>query len=298
MNKRVMRRNISEDQINRIVDGVLKEIKEISSNNSFQIKDYFDLDKLTKQDIKDICVDYRTYLSVGFGYNVLYANGKLITEIAEKTSPINEVISELKTRLKFKDWQIEKVNGANGIGLILLFVNYNMNKECVIKEMESMGWSMARTCDDMKWGIPLLAIHFDPIHQNEVTPEAMKFNFLFHWTPSYNEDGIRKNGLQPRSQNKLFSYRDHVHIMKGNIPEKQKIYLGRQLCEVNYVPKNNGLYKLIQIETAKITDTVKFYYDPRYEWGYYTNDAIPPSALTVIGEINFKNPFAEDIFYY
>lgn len=286
MNLWRMKKIIHKEDIKRIIKNVLYEIKNVK-DNGFRIEDYFDLSKLTKDDIDSIDVDYSLRLIRGFGNRVLYANKKLIAEEANRSYSIEEVKNELIKDIGMQEWQIVQEQGANGIKLILLLIDNNINKDCVIAEMESLGWSESREEEGYLMGKKFIAISFDPIFQDNIESEARRFKYLFHWTPSYNEESIMKYGLQPRSENNVFKYKNHVHLMKGNISINDMITLGERLSNINTDKRNTKLYTLVQVETSKIPTNVEIYYDPRYENGFYTNDTIPPNALTFIERRQF-----------
>lgn len=86
--------------------------------------------------------------------------------------------------------------------------------------------------------------------------------------------------MLPKKDNDVSNYPPHVHLMKGNITDENKVYFGWQLCQSNDNPTNNGEYILVQVETRLIPTSVAFYYDPRYEYGYYTKRKIPVNALS------------------
>lgn len=46
-------------------------------------------------------------------------------------------------------------------------------------------------------------------------------------------------------------------------------------------------YILYRIDTSKIPDNVRFYGDPNYKYGYFTEVTIPTQALTIIKGIEY-----------
>lgn len=46
-------------------------------------------------------------------------------------------------------------------------------------------------------------------------------------------------------------------------------------------------YILYRIDTSKIPDNVRFYGDPNYKYGYFTEGTIPTQALSVIESIDY-----------
>lgn len=86
-----MKKIIHKEDIKRIIKNVLNEIKNVK-DNGFRIEEYFDLSKLTNDDIDSIDVDYSLRLIRGFGNRVLYANKKLIAEEANRSYSIEKVV--------------------------------------------------------------------------------------------------------------------------------------------------------------------------------------------------------------
>ena len=111
-------------------------------------------------------------------------------------------------------------------------------------------------------------VSFDPMFQNTDNELARNSKLLFHWTPTGNMPSIEREGLVPKSQNAHFSYSPRVHFIGGNVTMDKS-------------PSNDGDYTLLSVSTNDIPDDIDFYKDPRYEYGFYTKQTIPPSALNV-----------------
>ena len=145
--------------------------------------------------------------------------------------------------------------------------------------MESCGWFLSRTkeVDDKgkKWKI----LSFDPIFQDDVSYEARTEKVLYHWTPEYRYESIKEEGLFPRSENNMFKYPNRLHLAKGSLSDGQILNLGRQLYDVNKERANNGRYVLLKIDVSRLPMSIEFYYDPRYDSGFYVKDPIPSYAI-------------------
>lgn len=136
---------------------------------------------------------------------------------------------------------------------------------------------------------------FDTMFQKDVSDEARQYQYLYHWTPLYNLESIIKNSLIPCSENKLFDYPNRLHLIKGNTSQNEIFNIGRQLCATNKKRQNNGDYVLLSINLSQVPNNTEIYYDPRYEWGYYTKVQIPYSAIKPIFGYNFKTNTKFDI---
>lgn len=264
-------------------------VDELQEQKNIQPLKYFDLSKISKQELMSKYVDFSFIVkNKGFGKNVFVTNNDIITESKYYTAVYETVKNTLQNKYDFDDWQIKEDCVANNVKLIILFVDYKHNKDIILAEMKSLGWSESISEKIVHYGIPVIAISFDPIYQMSITDEARSFEFLYHWTPNYNIKGILKNGLLPKQDNDVYKYHPRVHLMKGNIADENKVYIGWQLCQANESPMNNGEYTLLQIETKLIPISVAFYYDPRYDHGYYTKRKIPVDALKIIGYVVYK----------
>ena len=250
---------------------------------------YFDLSKISKEELMSKYVDFAFIVkNQGFGKNVFITNKEILTESKYYTVVYDKVKNTLKNKYGFDDWQIKEDCVSNNVKIIMLFVDFKHNTDIILAEMESLGWSESFREKNVHYGIPIIAISFDPIYQMSITDEARSFDFLYHWTPNYNIKEILKSGLLPKKENGVYKYHPRVHLMKGNITDENKIYIGWQLCQSNNNSMNNGEYTLIKVETKLIPTSVAFYYDPRYEYGYYTKRKIPLNALEIIGNIVYK----------
>lgn len=265
------------------------KIDEMHGNGRFWITDYFDLNTIPKDVLASKCVDF-SFMAKNQGYGKeIFVNGDEI--LAEKkyfTATYETVKETLRAKYKFDDWQFAEDSVANNVRIIILFVDIKRNKDIMLAEMKSLGWSESFSDETVYQGFRVVAISFDPIYQMSVSDEAHSFEFLYHWTPDYNVDEILAKGLIPKDGNGRFKYPRKVHLIKGNVTDRKKAHIGWQLCQTNGNPLNDGHYTLIQIETALVPKSVAFYYDPRYEHGYYTKRRIPAGTLKVIGKIEYR----------
>lgn len=123
--------------------------------------------------------------------------------------------------------------------------------------MGHCGWTKSQISKPIKVnGFVLKVIAFDPMFQENIRDKVKEYGTLFHFSPQYNEQTILSNGL---------------------------IY--------NHNPKNNGIYVLYSIDLSKTPDNVKFFYDPHFQHGVFTQDAIPSNAIQKRQTINIREIF-------
>ena len=280
MKKRIL---IPRDRVN---EATVSENKD----DVLRIEDYFDLSKLTEKDVRLISNDIRVFIPHTFD-EILSDEGEiLIKESAYLTLPVNQVRKELK-KLGFLDWQIKSEIRANKVKIIILYADIDKNTDIVVNKMLTCGWSKARISEpQMKYGLALRVMDFDPMEQDPLTKEAHRHKYLYHLTPYKNVETIQQHGIEARSENDYLSYPPKAHIIKGNVSEEIISKLGWLLYSRNK-KLNDGRYALFRIETSKVPQSIEFYGDPRFEYGYFTRESIPSSAIELYAWIAYKDKY-------
>ena len=129
--------------------------------------------------------------------------------------------------------------------------------------------------------------YFDLRLQDDDTKEIKKNNeFLYHWTPLYNIDGIVEKGLLPNGSNGIFSNSPRMYFIVGNEDISYVEELGKDLCLTNNNPKNDGQYALLKICLEGLED-VSFYYASNTVSLIYTEQKIPNSNIQYVKTYNF-----------
>jgi len=289
-----MDNNLLNDILEHISKGTRKALNEAeqssidyAENDDFSIIDYiFDLSDLikTKEDlISDCILPLRTHSEMsGFSgpFRVTGDTIKKINESATRTYPYEELIKYYRNKIGVQPGFIKAEIHANKIETIVLFVNLHDNLDFVKDAMSQFGWSYSCKYNTVYFGVPLIAVSFDPMFQDSVNEEIIKNPLLFHWTPDYLYPVIMKEGLKSKSENYNFSYPPKIHLLKGTISEDECNNIGELLCDANKDSRNNGNYVLLNIDTTKIPYAIDYFYDPRYEFGYYTKQDIPVIAIS------------------
>lgn len=157
--------------------------------------------------------------------------------------------------------------------------------------MDACGWMKADVSEPfLRNKIPFRTISFDPKVQEPVTTETRQYTYLYHLTPSIRTKSILSKGLEPRNENTFLTYTPRVYLLKGDTPKKEIEMFGWRIFNKNKRVKN-GNYTLIRMDLAKVPNTVHFYHDPRYDYGYFSTDTIPPQALSIYGTISYDNKY-------
>lgn len=214
------------------------------------------------------------------GKFMLGKNDKLLFEESQATLSPEETKEQLMKRFNFEEWQIRIHTEANNIQLMTLCPDFRENCQLIKDAMSACGWSFAlqrKITDDN--GYDWLIMSFDPMYQDNISNEIRKYRFLYHWTPMVNYESIKSKGLEPRSENSWLQYPPKVHLLKGYLTTEEMIVFGQDLYNQNKSPKNDGKYILLMIDVLKLPQDLEFFYDPRFERGYYTKNTIPPNAI-------------------
>lgn len=283
---------MNDTTISKIVKDSIKKVlfESKSQKEILDIESVFHFSSIPVEELEKQYVDLSHVVSEsGYGGKFLGYRRRIIAEDATKTLSIDETRRQIQKKFKLKDWQFATEDGDNGLSFIILYPGIFRNTKVIQKAMNACGWSMAKKGTIVKDKMLWKSMSFDPLFQDDVSAEAKKFKYAFHWSPMRNYDSIMRDGLVPKSQNKLFKYPDRIHLIKGNTTKNELFYIGAQLYEMNKGLKNNGKYVLFTIDMSKCPKDMEVYYDPRYEYGYYVDKQIPISAITPWFAYDFKN---------
>jgi len=274
----------------KIMESISEQIKnvlnegaplEILSDDIDKIDYIFDLDELLKNKKNDLEFLNRTPLKLiasgaGFGGPFMITEGKikLLEKTPSRTYSIEEVTKFARPKLGLDYGWIKSIIFANGVETCVLTLNKFDNKDFIIEGMKAFGWSFAYEEKGDYDLYNLISLHFDPMFQDVINEEIKSCSTLHHWTPFYNYDNIMKNGLEPRSNNYQFSYPPKIHLIKGFATDDIIMHIGKELCDENKDPRNTRDYVLLDINVYDLLNKIDFFYDPRYEFGYYTKQHI------------------------
>jgi len=246
---------------NKIMDSISKQVKnvlnegiqlEISNiKNTIYDFDYVfdDFEQIPDIERKRQYIISLSGFAKGFPYNhrISFINESYyINEAATKTYDLKYTIKEMQSLFGLEDWQIKGyMNPGIQVKLMVIIGDIFDNKEALIKAMESYGWSFAfqsikkiidsndKRIGQESW----IMLHFDPMFQKSVNDEIALHPILFHWTPEYNIENIKKDGLIPKSDNYVFKYPPKIHLMKGTITNNEKLKFGNILFSFKFIYK-------------------------------------------------------------
>ena len=272
---------ITKNAYNKVISG-------LNENIDIDIVKLFKLKSLSKDELKWLNTDLRAFVSIpSLEENVNYINGELNIEEACKkiTKSPQQVKRSLINRLLLKDWQIQEVNGKNGVRLTILFGELGINHRIIKEQMKSLGWFHSYSLKPkIINGMRVIAMGFDPMYQKPIRNSVRsKWKILFHLSPIENKESILKNGILPKSDNNIFSYPNRVYLLIPSIPQNELTEIADRLRKVRNI--SLGQYVSFKIDLDKIPDNINFYYDPQYTYGVFCNDAIPPQSIVKVCNI-------------
>ena len=280
---------------NKIMESISKEVKktlneglplEHHNDDYDEINYIFDLDDLlTDNNLKlfDILPLRKLSNMAGFGGSfMINENGSflLYENTPSRTYSVKEVTNEAWSKLGLQPGFVVSQIAENKIETCVLLLDKFDNKNFVIEGMKAFGWSYAYEMDTVYNNRNILVISFDPMFQDVVNEEIKNCSLLKHWTLFYNFNSIMQNGLIPKSNNFIFSYPPKIHLIKGTADKNEILKIGKMLCNANHDSRNDKNYVLLNINAKDLLDKIDFFYDPRYEWGYYTKQPIDKQYIS------------------
>lgn len=187
---------------------------------------------------------------------------------------------------------LSKVESAEAIGIPIDTITNTtaLNHLCTV-----CGWQYARNVKK-KSNDTIYALYTRKFSDDadELVYEKNR-GFVYHITPKQFNKKIFKNGLIPKSNNKIENHQDAVYCL---IDPTQAPSLAKELQPyINWKnlktdEKGNDIYTftLWEIDLNKLNNEKdifpKFFLDPMMNYSVYTKDNIKPQLLRNIGEVN------------
>jgi hypothetical protein len=184
----------------------------------------------------------------------------------------------LKTRLinryKLKDWQCE-VDGPDELDFKVPFIKMEFedykffrvhlpeieyNVEIITGYMEQNGYHLIRKIKGTLSGYWMIVLIYAPVKQNRCDEELRREHmFLYHVTPTCNEDSILDDGFIPHARNSKNSdiyYIERTYFFTEDTLQSAYDYMNEMV--------SGGVKRitLLVLELKLIRDNIPFYYDP------------------------------------
>lgn len=193
-----------------------------------------------------------------------------------------------------RDLTIKVVNGFNGGERIMILASKAFDNIDEIKRaMNLCGYYVSRPNDkefesfddNYNW------FQFEPkIYPDDSKKIRNEETKLFHLTPHYNIDKIKRLGFIPSCKNELYMYPDRTYFFRGSVDRDEIIEFANQLKKTisnkhTKDRRNPSKFYLISIDLDKVPENVRLCLDQNYINGVHTQDSIMPDVITDIEEI-------------
>jgi len=247
--------------------------------------------KLTKEDIDRIVNGVVSHLRESFDNPFTmpeFLRNSPLMEGYFKTYPTDKIVTYLQKR--YGEYaSIQVMENENGIEVFIIsFYDDKNNEEVINKDMALCGYfpSISHSIGNIKH------VQYEPRHQNHINEIVQDVEYIYHLTPTNKVRKIFRNGLTPRTNNKLFRYPDRIYFflnepyyddLQNIIQQFYKEDLKKARENKNYIPYSDT-YTLLSIDTEMVKNC-NFYYDPNLFDAIYTKDNIPSQAIDIVEEI-------------
>lgn len=125
----------------------------------------------------------------------------------------------------------------------------------------------------LQWKEGWIRLQYEPKNQEK----TLKMMYaLYHLTPRKNLAKILQQGLCPKHKNKNFDFPERIYLFSEDAPMK---YIENMKTMFSNASGEDD-YTLLTIDRRKIPNNVELHNDPNCEYGYWTTNNIPPSAIT------------------
>lgn len=219
----------------------------------------------------------------------------LMAEGISKSFPADKVMSYIKRHFKDSVIKIqEDATDYEKAKILVLIPADNVIKDKVTRAMALCGYYLATSFSPPQY--PALSndvwLQFEPRYNTEIFKEIKSHErFLIHLTPETHVEKILKQGLVPRSKNRLLYYPERIYFLRGSTPPQVIHELYENISMVYNFEKNDPTWRYagIFVDVNKLPDDTRVFIDPNFsEYGLYTLDNIHPNAIVDVKYIKQK----------
>lgn len=213
----------------------------------------------------------------------------LLAEGISMSFPVGKVISCIKKHFNLQDNRIKQAHDSiNGepTNTIMVYIPVNPNTiDKLSRAMAACGYYLMNPLTSLKIGREQW-IQFEPKYDTSIV-QGIKATerFLFHLTPETNVPKIKKNGIVPYSKNTIARFPERVYLLRGSTPDDDILDLYEMLAVTYNHKKERKTFKYAKVivDVSKLPEDIKLFIDPNYpDYGLYTTDNVPPSAISDI----------------
>ena len=173
----------------------------------------------------------------------------------------------------------DKSYGTDEVSLISIVVSKDFEKIEKIKQFFNMcGWVLSETIDyphDSSFSV----YTFEKRKESDALPLP---EYLYHITPENKVPKILKNGLEPKTNNKLSEHPERIYFfLTKDLTLNYKSYADSFWSSTHGQKPRSERYTLLKINTEKCRPGFKIYGDPNMVRGVWSFDNVPPEAITI-----------------
>ncbi len=293
-------REIVKESVERILDesiAITSPIKQILGDERFPASDeLFDLNAIPMEVLDNGWQRYHPYL-FSIDHRNPFSN-YLVTEGTDYKKQILEVKKAILETFPISEEQFKIINGAHGLYAAILVALTDDNVDVIENAMEQKGFSRSQPTDvnllydrkNRKW----IDIRFEPKAPDDVTAEVhRKYNVLYHFTPSVNENEILEHGLLVSNNNPRYRYsEERAFLSEGDCSDEDKLKLVNALyaqAQERHIPNLTTEYTIFTFDLTKMDNSFRFFYDINEPKGLYTKTPIPQTFIIKIDHISAES---------
>lgn len=196
-----------------------------------------------------------------------------LSEAYYATYPIDKVVQYLKKRYG-NSANVERFEGENGEEVIMVVMgNSDYNQNIVDSDLSLCGYFPSYVENIGKQR----NVTYEKRFQDSVSDIVEERGTIYHLTRRDRLEKILRNGLCPRTEDKMFNYPDRVYFfLEAPSIEECKFYI-EQLAR--YTKDHSKDYVLLEIDIEDLG--IEFYYDPNLSEAVYTKENVPPNRISV-----------------
>lgn len=255
-----------------------------------------ELIRLTENDLKNIVGDsvnnilsdfLPTKRHASFDNPISRSMRLPLSEGLIKTYPLEKTISYIKAYFNLSDDDIYPLHAENGREQIAIKVPIvGNNLELVKKAFALCGYYLGYPKDENIQSNKIYELQFEKKYDDDFSKELKEHETtLYHVTPIYYAEKIKRIGITPRSRNKEFGYPDRSYFVIGSARPILP-YLVWELYASAENKLHNGKYAAFSIGLNKVPKEMRFYLDPNSKYSVYTYENIAPNAIIGVEEIS------------
>lgn len=182
---------------------------------------------------------------------------------------------------------IEQQQSQNNTSRIVIKVNKaDFNQNDFDKYFLKYGWFCVAS--NQAFGYDnIITFIYEKKFDVEVTDFVKKMKYIYHICPNIYLNKINRIGLKPKysSWNRFFNP-ERIYFFINELSHEDFKQWVENFDKNKDITKTNDGWCLLKIDTTVLSNSPKFYFDPRMKGGIYTMDNISPDSIEIIDYIN------------